>query len=133
MSLMNIDNDAGLAKSGHGATSGDAAKFGGAEGASSQGDVSVRSLSRGSLSMVLCEDFGTALCDADDLDEALPPPEKLEEAVAGLPGICPEESASKRRRSAEATDPSHGESCPSLGAFKKFFAELIASCASLHL
>ena len=133
MSLMNTDNDAGLAKSGHGATSGDAARFGGAEGASSRGDASVRSLSRGSLSMVLCEDFGTALCDADDPDEALPPLEQLEEAAAGLPGSCPEESASKRRRSAEATDPSHGESCPSLGAFKKFFAEFMQAQSSLHL
>lgn len=88
------------------AKSGDAAKLSGAEGASSRGDASVRSLSRGSLSMVLCEDFGTALCDADDHHEALPQPGEGA-SVAGA-GSCPEESASKRRRSADAL-PLHGE------------------------
>lgn len=88
------------------AKSGDTAKLSGAGGASSCDDASVRSLSRGSLSMVLCEDFGTALCDAGDLHEALPQPGEGD-SVAGA-GSCPEESASKRRRSSEAL-PLHGE------------------------
>ncbi|BDA48928.1 probable phosphatidylglycerophosphatase and protein-tyrosine phosphatase at N-terminal half [Coccomyxa sp. Obi] len=85
---------------------------------------SAGSLSRASLSMVLCEDFGTALCDADDPDEAAFPPPPDDCACSGAPdaaksgaadvhansgaadgakyGAPPTESAAKRRRSAEA-------------------------------
>lgn len=67
---------------------------------------SAGSLSRGSLSMVLCEDFGTALCDAGDLEDAALPPADSQAAAAATAasdsGCRPEEGASKRRRSAEA-------------------------------
>ena len=48
---------------------------------------SAGSLSRASLSMVLCEDFGTALCDADDADEAAFPLPPDAVACSGAPDI----------------------------------------------
>lgn len=82
--------------------------------------------------MVLCEDFGTALCDADDPDEAaFPPPPPDDVACSGAPDPAKSgsadmrassgaadgaksggqltESVAKRRRSAEAFPMAHGE------------------------